>query len=359
MKMPRISVMIGADTRKLKRDMKNADGIIGKFTSSAKLGLASAAAAAGAFAFKLGKDGVQAAIEDQASVNRLAGALDRVTKATDAQIAAVEDYISVTQMRYGIDDVLLRNSLNKLATVTGSVTKAQKMQSVALDVAAGSGISLEAATNLVTKALQGSFMGFKKLGVVLDENITKNKDGAAAVEVLGKKYAGAADKAAATTEGKLKILQQKWDDLVEKVGYALLPALTDLADWATSPEGAATLQTFVDDFSMAVKELPGAIDKVGKALDDITPDPNSPLWTLLNALTVASPLRMAGVGFNMYDQANQEKQRRGQSFADRYPNVNITINGAVDPGATGRQVQKILNQTDLNAVSPNAGDRRR
>jgi len=358
-KAPKISIQIGADTRKLKRDMKQADGIVGKFTTAAKYGLASAAAAAGAFAFKLGKDGVEAAIADEASQVRLQTALKNTTKATEAQIKANEDYITQTQLRYGVEDIALRASLGKLATVTGNLTKAQELQAIALDVSAGAGLSLEAATSLVTKGLQGSFLGFKKLGVVLDENIVKNKDGAAAIEVLGKKYEGAATAAADTTQGKLKRLNQAWDETVEGVGQALLPALEDVADWATSPEGGKALQDFIDGFKATIEFTAKAVDELGQFLDNITPDEGTWLNAAILGQKSGSTEQRRGIDAAR-TAMNAQVAANTNRFAAPDPRVvNITINGAVDPAATGRIIKKTLNQTNLNAISPNAGDRRR
>ncbi|MGI9143050.1 MAG: hypothetical protein ACR2IJ_07645 [Fluviibacter sp.] len=375
MKAPKISIQIGADTRKLKQDMKKADGIVSKFTTAAKWGLAGVASAAGAAAFKLGVDGVQAAIADQASQVKLATALGNTTKATEAQIKANEEYITQTQLRYGVEDVLLRNSLGKLATVTGSLTKAQEMQAVALDVSAGAGISLEAATTLVTKALQGSFTGFKKLGIVLDENITKNKDGAKAVEMLGKKYEGAASKAADTTQGKLQRLNQAWDETIEGVGQALLPALEDLADWATSPEGGQALTDFVHGLTMLIQGTVTAVETLTGALSDLATGKTGAAFDKVAADSLggrgAAALSQQGQARAAATIAGSQETYRNAlmgisprssraPFSSLYGQAPvIIIQGAVDPGATGRQVKKILNQTQLNAVSPNAGDRRR
>ena len=361
MRSPVLKILIGADTGRLRRDMKQADGIVGRFTSAAKLGLASAAAAAGAFAFKLGVDGVQAAIADEASQVKLATALQNTTKATDAQIASVEDYITKTQMRYGVEDVLLRNSLNKLATVTGDVTKAQEMQAVALDVAAGSGLSLEAATTMVTKALQGSFRGFDRLGVVLSDNIKKNKDGAAAVEVLGNKYVGAADKAANTTKGKLDRLNQAWDESVEKVGEALLPELTKLADWAVSPEGGKQIENFINTMATGLQNIVTAAENIGIALDNITPDADTPLGRMLS-FAMTNP-DWAGPTPNEFfftkQRPNSPSSFSGYDTTRPGTVINLTVNGASDPVNAGRVIKKTLSQIELNAISPNAGDRRR
>ena len=374
MKAPKISIQIGADTGRLKRDMKKADGIVGKFTTAAKYGLASAAAAAGAFAFKLGVDGVQAAIADEASQVKLATALQNTTKATDAQVAAVEDYITKTQMRYGVEDVLLRQSLSKLATKTGDVTKAQELQAIALDVAAGSGMSLEAATTLITKALGGSFLAFKKLGITLDDNITKNKDGAAAVKVLGKTYEGAAAAAANTTQGKLDRLNQAWDESVESVGEALLPYMEDLADWATSPEGGKAIADFAQGLADAIRITVQGVQDLKQAFDDLYTGKTFSAFDKVAADSLggrgAAALSQQGQAAAAASIANSQATYRNAlmgispkstraPFSSLYGTqpVTININGAIDPVSTARQVQKILNAADRQGVSKTAGTR--
>jgi hypothetical protein len=358
MKNPVVSILIGADTRKLKRDMKQADGIVGKFTTAAKYGLASAAAAAGAFAFKLGKDGVEAAIADEASQVKLANALENTTKATEAQIKANEDYITQTQMRYGVEDVLLRNSLGKLATVTGSLTKAQEMQAIALDVSAGAGISLESATTLVTKALQGSFTAFKKLGIELDANTIKNKNGAKAVEILGKTYEGAATAAAETTQGKLRRLNQAFEEITEEVGVALLPELLKLSTWATSPDGAKDIETTMQAITAAIKGMAAAMSEAvaiagrfSQFWNDIQFTPEN----IFNTDPVMYDPRHPGFGM-LRGYYNSPNTSSGYDTTRGAP-INITVTGAIDPVSTARQIKKLLNSTDRLNVSPDEGKR--
>ena len=69
------------------------------------------AAAAGAFAYKIGKESVQAAIDDAKSASILANTLRNVTGATQEGIAAVEDYITKQQALVNIADTDLRSSL--------------------------------------------------------------------------------------------------------------------------------------------------------------------------------------------------------------------------------------------------------
>ena len=357
MKAPKISIQIGADTKKLKRDMKKADGIVSKFSTAAKLGLASAAAAAGAFAFKIGKDGVESAIADQKSQVLLESALQKTTKATEEAIQANEELIGQKQLQYGVDDVALRASLAKLARATGSLTKAQNLQAIAMDVAAGAGISLEAATNLIVKAQMGAFTGFKKIGVALDENTIKSKDVDAAMKALRDTFAGDAAKAADTMEGKMLRLNQVWGEAEEAVGKALLPELEKLSKWATSPDGQEainqgmmTLVDIVQKLGDAFAWLTDRQEAFVKMLDAGWPDDLEQRFAWLEShLDWLAP----DVAIDPRTQKAIPNSPRGSSgfrTTGGAP-VQITVQGAIDPVSTARQIQKLLNQVPRQPIS--------
>lgn len=189
-----------------------------------------AAAAVGAFAIKVGKDAVAAAIADQKSQALLANSLRNTTGATNAAITAVEDYISKLQVQVGVADDELRPALSKLAAVTGSVTAAQDLLGIALDVSAFSGADLGTAVSAVTRALQGNFKGLQKLVPSLDATTLKSKNFAKIMEAVQKATQGAAASRANTLEYRLEIMRIRFGEVLETLGYALLPVVEKFAD---------------------------------------------------------------------------------------------------------------------------------
>ncbi len=139
---------------KADKDVMSFGDKVSDFGKKAGLAFAAAGAAAVAYAGKLAIDGVKSAIEDAAAQEKLALTLKNVTNATDAQIKATEDYITQTSLAFGITDDDLRPSLERLSRATGNLQKAQELQTVAIDVAAGSGKSLEAVTNSMARAAE-------------------------------------------------------------------------------------------------------------------------------------------------------------------------------------------------------------
>ena len=129
---------------------------VGEFGKKAGLAFAAATAAAAAYAGKLLVEGVKSAIEDEKAQAKLATTLENVTGATNDQISAVEKQISKLSLAYGVTDDELRPSFEKLVRATEDVTKAQKLQTLALDIAAGSGKSLDQVSQALARAYDGN-----------------------------------------------------------------------------------------------------------------------------------------------------------------------------------------------------------
>lgn len=192
-------------------------------------------------------DAAKAAMEDQTAQQALARQLQRSTKATDAQIAANEDWIETQGRLLGVTDDELRPALAGLARVTGSIEKAQKGASLAMDIAAAKGISLEQASKVLERAYGGNLNAIAKLVPEMKGMI---KEGATAEQVFAKlnqKFGGEAAAAAETTQGKFKRLKVALDETKESVGEGLLPIvesalpiLQKFADWAAENPTAFT-----------------------------------------------------------------------------------------------------------------------
>lgn len=228
-----LTLKLLADVDNFNKNLKSADNEVkgfgdkvGDFGKKAGLAFAAAGAAAVAYAGKLAIDGVKSAIADAAAQEKLALTLKNVTGATNAQIAATEDYITQTSLAFGVTDDELRPSLERLARATGDVAKAQKLQTIAIDVAAGSGKSLEAVTNAMAKAAEGNTTALGKLGVGLTAAQLKTMSMDEITAKLASTFANQASTQADTFQGKLTRLQIAFDEGKETVGAFILDAIT-------------------------------------------------------------------------------------------------------------------------------------
>ena len=233
--IPKVKITFDADFDQLKRGVKGAEQEVqsfgdkmGKFGKAAGVAFAAAGAAALAYAGVLLKQGVESAIADEQAQAKLATTLQNVTGATDAQIAAVENQILQTSLLTGLTDDALRPSFERLVRATQDSDAALKLQSVAIDVAAGSGKSLEAVTNAMARAAEGNTGALARLGVGLTAAELKTMSMDEITKQLATTFGGQAAVQADTFSGKMARLRVAFDEGKETIGSFVLDALTPM-----------------------------------------------------------------------------------------------------------------------------------
>jgi hypothetical protein len=219
-----------------------------KFGKVAGAAFLAAGAAAVAYAGKLAIDGVKAAIEDEAAQAKLATTLKNVTGATDDQIKATEDYILKQSLLFGVTDDELRPSLDRLTRATGDVTKAQKLQAIAIDISAGTGKSLQAVTEALSKAQEGNLAGLTRLGVGLTKAELSTMTFEQITAKLASTFEGQATVQADTFQGKMARLSVAFNEAKETVGSFILDAVTPLVENIVTYIVPA-VQAFIDGFN--------------------------------------------------------------------------------------------------------------
>ena len=247
-----LTLKLLADVDNFTKNLNKADGEVTSFGDrvsgfgkKAGAAFAIAGAAAAAYAGKLLVDGVQSAIADAAAQEKLAKTLENVTGATNAQIAATEAYITKTSLAFGVTDDELRPSLERLARATGDVKSAQELQTIALDVAAGSGKSLEAVTNAMARAAEGNTAALSKLGIGLTAAELKTMSMEQITAKLADTFENQASVKADTFQGKLDRLKIAFDEGKETVGSFVLDAITPMVDFIVQ-KVLPGVQAFID-----------------------------------------------------------------------------------------------------------------
>jgi hypothetical protein len=270
-----LKLSILADIDNLKKNLNSGSNEVegfgsklGGFAKKAGAAFAVAGAAAAAYAGKLLVDGVKSAIEDEAAQAKLATTLKNVTGATNNQIKAVEDYITQTALANGVTDDKLRPSLDRLIRSTKDQTKAQELQSLALNISAGTGKDLQAVSEALGKAYDGNLGALKKLGVGIDDSIIKSKNFDAAAAALSKTFEGQASQQAETFAGKMARLNVAFDEAKETVGSYVLDALTPLVSGIVN-KGIPALTDFANNLGKTLGPAFGQIVKVVR--DDLLP----------------------------------------------------------------------------------------
>jgi len=189
---------------------------------------------------------VEAAREDEVSISKLTASLNANVQGWQAHAGAIDAAIKSNQ-RLAFSDDETRESLALLVGATHDVNKALEIQGTAMDLARLKGISLADASTALVRVEGGQFRALKGLGIVL-------RDGATATEALAavqKVAMGQADAYSKTAAASADRLGDSWDELSERVGYAVAGPMADAADSLTN------LLVGVDDLAAA---LPKAAD---------------------------------------------------------------------------------------------------
>lgn len=219
-----LTVYLAADLKKFNAGMDDASrkvqGLGGTLSSYLGPALIGAAAAAGAFAVKLGVDAVQAAIEDEAAAAKLAQTLNNLGLAHNTE--PIEDYISSLENSLGVADDELRPAYDRLIRSTRDAGEANKVLAIALDVASGTGKSLDTVVQALGRAYDGNTAGLSRLGAGLDRAILATGDMDTITAQLAATFGGQAATQAGTLEGKVQRLTLAADNLKEAFGRGLL-----------------------------------------------------------------------------------------------------------------------------------------
>jgi hypothetical protein len=229
-----LTLALAADIDNLKKGLDDAEKVVNKSADQIsdfgkKAALAFAAVGAAAVAF--GVSAVKAAAEDEKSRKSLEQTIRSNTKATEEQIAGLDDYISKQSIATATTDDVLRPAFARLVRSTNDVTKAQDLLSLAQEISTATGKPLEAVANALGKSFDGQNAALGKLGLGIDAATLKTMSHEQIMQQLKGTYNGFIANEATNAEFKFKQLTIALDETKEKIGAALLPIVKEFADF--------------------------------------------------------------------------------------------------------------------------------
>jgi predicted nucleic acid-binding Zn-ribbon protein len=192
-----------------------------KVSSAVKLAWAAVGAvvlATGKEIFDVTMDLSKAALEDAKSQKLLATQLGRNAKATKTQIQGAEKFITKLSLQSAVADDKLRPALGRLALATKSTSKAQKLLTIAMDIATGTGKPLDTVVAALSKSFNGSDTALKRLIPSLVKSKNPINDAAKAFKGLAAQQADPFQK-----------LQVAFQEIQESLGTVFLPFFEDAA----------------------------------------------------------------------------------------------------------------------------------
>lgn len=267
----------------IKKNTFATSNVLDKANRKANLVLAGLGAAAIKFA--------KAAADDEKGATSLANTLKTVTGASEAQIAAVEKFIKKSETFAAVTDDKIRPAFDTLVRSTGSVTKSQKMLTLALEIAQKQGVDVGQVTDAMAKASRGQFKALTNLTKLAPKTTAGNKQYASSMKVvngqlvsvtksmgttkkvtetldsylarLGDTFNGSINAVSGTSSFKLEQFRIAMDNVQETLGGMLLPYMNDLADLLVK------IEPWVEKNKDTVKKWAIAIGSVAVAIKAI------------------------------------------------------------------------------------------
>ena len=232
--IPKVKITFDADFDDLKKGIKSSQtevetfaDKVGDFGKKAAIAFGLAGAAIGAFAIA----SIKAAAEDETAQTKLQETIRNSTNATAEQIAGIDKYITKQSIATATTDDVIRPALSRLVLATGNVTKAQELLSLAQEIALAKNKPLEAVTNALGKAYEGSNTALGKLGLGIDAATLKTLSFDQTQQLLNKTFDGFIENQSTTAAFKFQQITIAVSESKEAIGAALLPVVKELADF--------------------------------------------------------------------------------------------------------------------------------
>jgi hypothetical protein len=233
------------------------------------LGVGAAAAVAvtgitaGVFAIKRWADEGADAAKQQLLLDRQ---IEKSGKVSKAQAKAINEQATALLNLTGVDDDAIKGADALLLRYGATGDQVVKLTPLILDLAKAQGISLEAATKSVGKALNGNAGALGRYGIVVDKTKLKSDAFGATQDALTKKVGGTAAAMGKTLPGQLDILRERLANVREEAGQRLAPSLLRLVTVVAS-KGIPVFEKLVERvlplMEKGINLVTDALDKAG------------------------------------------------------------------------------------------------
>jgi hypothetical protein len=218
---------------------------------------------AGVFAIKRWADEGADAAKQQLLLDRQ---IEKSGKVSKAQAAAINAQAGALLNLTGVDDDAIKGADAMLLRFGATGAQVTKLTPLILDLSKAQGISLEAATKAVGKALNGNAGALGKYGIVVDKAKLKTDAFGTTQDALTKKVGGTAAAMGKTLPGQLDIMRERMANVREEAGQRLAPSLLRLVTVVAS-KGIPVFEKLVERvlplMEKGINLVTDALDKAG------------------------------------------------------------------------------------------------
>jgi hypothetical protein len=198
------------------------DSFIGKLkTKFGAFGTMMATAFAGTAIFSFLKGSAQAFFESEQAAAKLDKQLGYTSQ-------ALQKYAAAVQQTTVYEDDLVIAAMGSIAAFTKNEDQIKALTAAAIDFASATGTDLVQAASLMAKSFGSSTNALGRYGVEVTGTIGSEERLHAITSKVSQLFGGQASAQAQTYSGKIANLQNRFGDLRENIGKAMMPALEGL-----------------------------------------------------------------------------------------------------------------------------------
>ena len=195
---------------------------------------------------KFFKDAFTAAAEAQRSIQDLGAAIRLHGGNWDQLSVSVENFIDTMQNTFGVSDELVANAIRRFIDYGMSTKEAMATFQVAMDLAAGTGKTLEEAVNALARGYNGQTTALQRLVGGTDDAIDTGEKYESLLKRINELFAGRAQSRVGDMISKIDGLKESWGEFMETVGFMV--AGKQNTNILIDPFKGA-LDVFVEEFS--------------------------------------------------------------------------------------------------------------
>lgn len=377
MAVPNMVVTIAANATKLVGGLRTASSSIEKFGRFSGNILRTFAASAAVTFVKFSMDAVKSASDLEQAIGGTEAVFGKFSRKMEENSVKAAKSLGLSMEQYqrigALTGTLLKGAGVPMDKLVG---KTDTLLTLAADLAATFGGTVEEAATAMNAALRGEFEPIRRFGISLSQaaiqqealrisgkkrisELTAGEKIQAAQNLLLQQGADASGQFAResdTLANKQQVLNAQWDNLAAILGEKVLPFASDvvgeLSDYFSSPEGKQDLkdaaQSF-QDMADAMKEFFGWTKDAKKFLDEVSVNVyNIVKW--LDGATWAKLIKgeyVPNTPFKPNVLGNQSAP--GGPPANAGAPVIVNFNAPVDSVSAGREVARVL--SDYNRAS--------
>lgn len=251
-----------------------------------------------------GKSAVQAFSDEDRAIKVLGQTLKNLGLGFRA--GEVSNYIDRLAKMSGVADDQLRPAFDTLARSFGSVSDAEKMLNLGMDISAGTGNDLEVVVKALAKAYQGNTTSLSKLATGLSKSELASNDFGAITQRLTQIFQGQAGIAADSYAGKIARIGQTMKDAKETIGQGIVTAFSEMTGSNGSVDKfQSAIQNVADNISNIVAGMGVIVGKAGEMAAALAGGNKDNFWTNLLKFTQPVAVGLGSLG----------KKAKAQQFA--------------------------------------------